>query len=116
MKRRSLRCPGLVIYFYPTNQAADRPDCVHEFRSGVKVAGYHVGGFGDARLPVTLCVGTYNGGKESRRQEDFLSHCDLFFMPGSGWIARRFRLVNIEIGILVVAGVVPFGFQVANQP
>lgn len=91
---RNFTSHKLVIDFYPANQAADCPDCVHEFRSGVEVTGYHTGGFGDARLPVTLCVGTYNGGKESRRQEDFLSHCDLFFMPGSGWIARRFRLVN----------------------
>ena len=29
----------LVIYFYPANQAADRPDCVHQFCSGVKIPG-----------------------------------------------------------------------------
>ena len=49
---------------------------------------------GDARLPVALCVGTYRSGKDSRRQKDFLSHCDLFLMPGGGWEVRLSRLVN----------------------
>ena len=78
--------------------ASDKPDYradgVDEFRAGVKVGSDHAGGFGDARLPVSLCVGTYHGGKYSRRQEDFLSHCDLFLMPGGGWIVRLSRLVN----------------------
>ena len=47
-----------------------------------------------ARLPVALCVGTYRSGKDSRRQKDFLSHCDLFLMPGGGWEVRLSRLVN----------------------
>ena len=73
----------LVIHFYTANQAADRPDCVHQLCSGVEVAGYHVGGFGNARLSVTLCIGTYHSGKESRRQKDFLFHCELDFNAGT---------------------------------
>ena len=33
---RNFTSHKLVIYFYPANQAADRPDCVHQFCSGAK--------------------------------------------------------------------------------
>ena len=81
---RNFTSHKLVIYLYPANQTADRTDGVHEFRAGVEVAGNHIRGFGDARLPVALCVGTQHGGKENRRQEDFLSHCDLFLCRAAG--------------------------------
>ena len=91
---RNFTSHKFVIHFYPANQAADRPDCVHQFCSGVEIPCDKVRGFGDARLPVALCIGTYRSGKDSRRQKDFLSHCDLFLMPGGGWEVRLSRLVN----------------------
>ena len=84
----------LPVYFHPADQADHRTDGVNQFRPRLEIRGDHLRGFGDARLPVSLCVGTYHGGKYSRRQEDFLSHCDLFLMPGGGWIVRLSRLVN----------------------
>ena len=69
-------------------------DGVNQFRPRLKIRSDHLRGFGDARLPVALCVGTYRSGKDSRRQKDFLSHCDLFLMPGGGWEVRLSRLVN----------------------
>ncbi len=45
----------LVVDLDAADQAHDCPNRVDEFCSGVEVGGYHIGGFGNTRLAVTLC-------------------------------------------------------------
>ena len=79
---RNFTSHELLIYLDSANEADYSTDCINQFCAGIKISGHELCRFGDTRLPVSLCVGTYHGGKYSRRQEDFLSHCDLFLMPG----------------------------------
>ena len=80
---RNFTSHELAIDFHASDKTDHRADGVNQFRPRLKIRGDHLRGFGDARLPVSLCVGTYHGGKYSRRQEDFLSHCDLIFNAGA---------------------------------
>lgn len=78
---RNFTSHKLVIYFYPANQAADRPNRVDELRSGIEVAGYHVGSLRNAGDAVALRESGGDGGKEKcrRKKNLVLSHNSIMF-------------------------------------
>ena len=81
---RNFTSHKLVIDLDPPDKADHSPNRVDELRSGIEVAGYHVGSLRNAGDAVALREGGGDGGKEKcrRKKNLVLSHCDLFLMPG----------------------------------